>query len=619
MNAIAAADRLNVRLGGQPLSEEQLGNLRMWAAGIFRVVVIGEIKKGKSSFINALLGARELVPTSSEVATSTMYKIHYTAEKKYRVFFRPESGKTPLNIVEADLPLFGTERGNPGNEKQVAFIEVGVPSPLLKAGVVIFDTPGLGGLLAEHRRVTYECLPKADAVFFVCDAVESAIGKLETEYLQDVRRFTEHIVTVQTKSCAVDRSAREARRKNNLRILAECLGKAADQIPYFTVDSSLRFEAEEYRDQDDLAASGYPALLAFMQKELLPRKREILRRRIIAALTPLMQRINESLAARQTMLDADSGEKIAQLRKETEAKQQELTEWNTVQRVEMMQHLRTELSTLRNEAVDLCDANKPNGELHQKCNAMVNAAADINEVRRIMEQMQVSLPDAASGCMQEISKRLTASANEILARMSITETQFPPGHRAASPTTVAISTTPMADAAQSMGAMKNNFDDLRTKVYGGLAGMTIASLAGGIIGSVVPVIGSVVGSWLGMAVAGIWGGVEAASFKKTQELRIAKQQALHAITQQIAALHTEMTKQVHRVIQKIQEQVERTLSDFAREREQSLKTEVQRLSERGKLQQKELEERRRELGADRREWQAICRVLGEPAPQATNK
>jgi len=70
--------------------------------GIFRLVVMGEIKKGKSSFINALLVEPGLLPTATDVATSTVFKIIYGPEKKFKVFFLPDEdtskSRSPLEI-----------------------------------------------------------------------------------------------------------------------------------------------------------------------------------------------------------------------------------------------------------------------------------------------------------------------------------------------------------------------------------------------------------------------------------------------------------------------------------------------------------------------------------------
>ena len=204
ITSLLIALKLEEKLSGEKrVTPELEQQLKLWGAGIFRLVVMGEIKKGKSSFINAMLGVENLVPVSSNVATSTIFKIRYGKERGYRVHFTAESNKNVLDINETELTHYGTEDGNPANREQVDFIEVMCPSPLLKTGIVIIDTPGLGGLFKEHKKITYQYVPRADAVFFVTDSVESPIGELELEYLRDIRSITSHLYFVQTKSCAV--------------------------------------------------------------------------------------------------------------------------------------------------------------------------------------------------------------------------------------------------------------------------------------------------------------------------------------------------------------------------------------------------------------------------------
>ena len=133
--------------------------LERFQLGVFRLVVMGEIKKGKSSFINALLGEQGLLPTKTDVATSTVYKVLYGPEKKLKVFFQPDIDtgrrREPLEIREAELNDYGTEDGNPQNRKRVDFIGIEMPNPLLKEGLVLVDTPGVGGLFKAHRDITW--------------------------------------------------------------------------------------------------------------------------------------------------------------------------------------------------------------------------------------------------------------------------------------------------------------------------------------------------------------------------------------------------------------------------------------------------------------------------------
>ena len=118
--------------------------LAQFRVGLFRIVVVGEVKKGKSSFINALLGDPDLLPTSSDVATSTVYKLMYGTSKKIKVFTRADTEdaaatQAPIEISEDQLKEYGTEDGNPNNKKNVDFIGIQVPHPLLKSGVAIID------------------------------------------------------------------------------------------------------------------------------------------------------------------------------------------------------------------------------------------------------------------------------------------------------------------------------------------------------------------------------------------------------------------------------------------------------------------------------------------------
>jgi predicted GTPase len=179
--------------------------LEQYRRGLFRLVVVGEIKKGKSSFINALLGEPYPLPVVSDVATSTVFKVTYGDTRKYKVFFYPKNPDEPdertdtLEITHEQVVDYGTEDKNPRNEKGVDFIGVKLPHPLLKSGVMIIDTPGLGGLFREHSEITWRYVPNADAIFFVFDSVEAVASKDEMEYLKKLRKMTPFLFFVQAR------------------------------------------------------------------------------------------------------------------------------------------------------------------------------------------------------------------------------------------------------------------------------------------------------------------------------------------------------------------------------------------------------------------------------------
>lgn len=616
-SALLTADKLHVQLGGAPLDEEALARLKMWGAGIFRLVVVGELKKGKSSFINALLGEENLVPTHSDVATSTVFKIHYAEKKLYRVFFRENTGKAPLPINEADLPLFGTENGNPGNEKEVDFIEVGVPATFLKSGIVIFDTPGLGCLFKEHRSVTYKYIPKADAVFFVTDSVDSPLSREETDYLRDIKDITSHIFFAQTKCCSVDAAARDARKANNLRTIADCLKVNEKKIPYFLLDSRLRFEADEDKNLDDLKASGYPALLAFVRKELQGKQHQLVAERILAHTQPLLTDLSQRISTQKRLLAADSEESRCKLKQSVEAKQAELKRWQNEEQPQLLDDLQEKLRVLQESAIDECDRNKPMGDLHLKFKMLINEASDLDDLQTLLKQIEQKLPEAASRCMNEIENLLRYGTEEIFRDLGqhckITELTSYSGEM------LQVRTAALAQIA----AKVNNdtlFSNLRTSVFGGIAGVTIASVAGGIIGSVVPVVGTLIGSSVGMAIAGFWGSCEALKIQLQQQMNAARAQADNAISQTIVALYSDMTKTVKRVIDETNRNVRDAVKKFVKERNASLEAELKAIKQRADMEAAEIAKRQKALTAAEAQFDSIKRtILGILPPELKAK
>jgi GTP-binding protein EngB required for normal cell division len=318
-------------LAADPLFLEQAAKVNL---GIFSLVVMGEVKKGKSSFINALCGHRELVPTHDDVATSTIYKIRASPAIRYTVFFQetavdPATGKPreKKQIEPAEIPRYGTETGNPGNREKVNFIAVEAPSPLLGSGVVIIDTPGIGGLVTEHKAITFRHAPRADGIFFVTDSIESPLGDVEVAFLKDLRRITQKIYFVQTKADLVETSAAVARMKNNISILTSSAGFTEDEIRYFIVSSSLKLSGDEHRTMEDLEDSGFIPLIRVLNLEL---KSEL--DRSIASVALSRTRIKIAAAVpeivwRRKALDATSEEKRTELGAELTTFKEGLHDW----------------------------------------------------------------------------------------------------------------------------------------------------------------------------------------------------------------------------------------------------------------------------------------------------
>jgi hypothetical protein len=68
------------------------------------------------------------------------------------------------------LAIYVSEEHNPANEKAVAAVEVFVPSPLLRSGMCLVDTPGLGSVSLANTEATRAFVPHIDAALVVLGA-----------------------------------------------------------------------------------------------------------------------------------------------------------------------------------------------------------------------------------------------------------------------------------------------------------------------------------------------------------------------------------------------------------------------------------------------------------------
>lgn len=165
------------------------------APGVY-VVVAGDYKAGKSSLVNALVGA-DLCPVDDDVSTVVPTVIRYADEPE--VLVRGVADDLGARRVEVgELRAYVSEAGNPSNRRGVSAVEVGIPSPLLRDGLVLVDTPGVGGLGSDFAAATLGSLAVASAVLFVSDATQEYTA-LELEFLDAARRACPEVLAVLTK------------------------------------------------------------------------------------------------------------------------------------------------------------------------------------------------------------------------------------------------------------------------------------------------------------------------------------------------------------------------------------------------------------------------------------
>lgn len=231
----------------------------------YDVVVCGEVKKGKSSFINAIIG-QNILPVDSDIATSQVFRLSNSTDGQEHFSLRFTDGSN-RNIQREELAEYGSqveanENGVPDLEgKNIAYIQIQVPAAFLPAGVSIVDTPGLGALYKSHEYITQTYVGKAAAVIFMLD-YERPIVEQEVKFINKVLDVTPCILFVITKSDLYEENVRKAIIARDEEIIAEIYEKRnlkASRI--YPVSSSSLMGASQKRIEKlrkaSLGASGF--------------------------------------------------------------------------------------------------------------------------------------------------------------------------------------------------------------------------------------------------------------------------------------------------------------------------------------------------------------------------
>ena len=186
-------------------------------ANTFKVLVLGEFKRGKSTFINALL-KNELLPADVTPCTAVINEIKWGDNPTAYLYISPDVESLPEQVPDAvqehfDQFLFESqnqsisplkipieqlnelvtitdlsqEQGKAIAQSPYEKVEIFYPLELCKNGVEIIDSPGLN----EHKtrtQVTTNYLSRVDAVLFVT-MVSQLASQSEKQVIEQLREM----------------------------------------------------------------------------------------------------------------------------------------------------------------------------------------------------------------------------------------------------------------------------------------------------------------------------------------------------------------------------------------------------------------------------------------------
>jgi small GTP-binding protein len=282
----------------------------------FHLVVLGEFNHGKSTFVNALLGAA-LLPTGITPTTATINHVVFADPPRVRAFLdNGECEEVPTERLADWVTASGARA------KNLKYVEVGVPCELLKDNLTLVDTPGVNDLNEQRAEITYGYVPRADAVLFLLDATQ-ALKESERAFLTTriLSRSKDRMIFILGKRDLLsDKELADVET-----YVRTHLGKLVAEPPLFSVSAKRHLAGEE--DQ-----SGMAPLVQHLAKFLGSDRGRILLDNATEDALGLCAYLKQNLGVKRRSLELSVGEleeRMGKIRTHLHTTQKSLAELST--------------------------------------------------------------------------------------------------------------------------------------------------------------------------------------------------------------------------------------------------------------------------------------------------
>ena len=262
--------------------EKTVGELRERINDPYMFVIVGEVKAGKSSFINALLEAdKEICKVAASPMTDTIQQIVYGAEETTTII-------------------------NPYLKK------ISQPVDILRE-IAIVDTPGTNTIVEHHQEITESFIPSSDLIVFVFEA--------KNPYRESAWAFFDYIHSDWRKKIIFvlqqkDLMVPEDLTTNIQGVVDQAIKKGIEKPLVFAVSAKQELEGEKEK-------SGFIPIRSYIQENITGGKAPLLKLKNNIELSEnINQRIEKGLDVRkkQWMADVDFRSDITETLEEQSTK-----------------------------------------------------------------------------------------------------------------------------------------------------------------------------------------------------------------------------------------------------------------------------------------------------------
>lgn len=293
-------------------------NLRQ---GVFRLLVLGDMKRGKSTLLNAVIGEK-ILPTGVNPCTAVLTIVRYGDDKQVTIHFNDEK---PPESMEFDTfkerytipPDEAKKLEEEGKEAfpDVEYAVIEYPLELLEKGVELIDSPGLNDTEARNN-LALGYINNCHAILFVVSAIQP-VTQAERRYLENY--IKDRGVTIFFLINSWDLIAQriededelpEAENKvrqvfeTNLTSYCEVNGKNLYKQRVFELNSLAAFKARKKKPSGSLEGTGFDKFFDTLRPFLTQERIIAEMLNVKGLIRQIYQKLHEAVGIRIPLLDA---------------------------------------------------------------------------------------------------------------------------------------------------------------------------------------------------------------------------------------------------------------------------------------------------------------------------
>lgn len=262
-----------------------------------RVAIVGEFNAGKSTFINAVMGA-DVAPTGVLPTTATLHHLRYAPDPFARIqYYEGDVKERIVPSVELRAALGTSDTGN------VKRVEILMPIASLTR-VEILDTPGFNAPDQRHTEAARSAFEEADAAIWLLDAGQPL--------KQSERRILEEAKTAKLPVQILVNKA-DRLKPDDLAKVMSTVGESLDETGLRSWSEPVALSARlalqgKLGDADALAKSGWEGVQHLLDEQIIGRSDELkergLRRRGGRVVAAMLERAREQASEERASIEA---------------------------------------------------------------------------------------------------------------------------------------------------------------------------------------------------------------------------------------------------------------------------------------------------------------------------